>query len=321
MYKLNLTSIVLIEEAKKLWLEIEIVSEKKSLFFIRWKWKEFLFKDVDFWWNSALWLRLWKDKELTYKILERNNFPIIKSLYLDKEKFISFDFSKLKNFNFPLIIKPVNWTRWKWVRMNILTLKELQKKLNLSFEKYNQMVIQEEIKWHDLRILVVKWKILLAIKRIPVNILWDWKNNIEKLIEIENKLNKYRWTSGKSPLTLIQINEELIEYIKNQNLTLESIPKKWKTIYLRWNANISTGGTMLDITTKISEDIKEKCIQISKIFWLEISWIDILIEDFTKSLKGGKGVILEINSVPQIGSHRTLTNVNTWKKILKMLFF
>ncbi len=56
--------------------------------------------------NSSLGYKLADDKELTYKLLEREKLPIAKSFYLKKKNFGEFSEKNLENFRFPLVIKP-----------------------------------------------------------------------------------------------------------------------------------------------------------------------------------------------------------------------
>lgn len=314
----SISSMVLIEEAKKLWLETEIISENKNLFYIRWNWKEYLFKSTDFWWNSALWFKIANDKELTYKLLEKNNLPIAKSWYINKK-----ELSKMEEYNidFPVIIKPVDEWHWNWVMMNILNKKELILKLEKSFTNYENMIIQKQVEWKEYRIIIMEWKVILAINRIPAHVKWDWVNSIKELIDKENKENSLRWSWYECPLSNIEINKELISYISKKWLDINKIPKNWEYIQLRWNSNLWTWWTLIDITNKICDDIKNIVIKCTKLLWLKLAWVDIITNDILIPLEKSWWIILEINATPWIWWHKELSNINTWKIILEELFF
>lgn len=314
----SISSITLKEEAEALWLEVEIISKEKNTFYIRWNKKEILFKSTDFWWNSSLWTKIVNDKELSYKILEKNNLATAKTHYIKKENISEIDWI---DFDFPLIIKPINESHWNWVKMNIQSKSELKKKLTKSFEKYNKMIIQKQINWDEFRILVLSGEVILWINRKNPYVVWNWVNNIQELIEIENKENKLRWEWYENPLSFIKIDEELIDYIKKQWLNLEYILEKWREIYVRWNSNIWSWWIAIDVTHKVSDDIKNICIKATKIFWLEICWVDIITSDISKPLSETGWIILELNATPWIGWHKELTSVNTGKVILEKLFF
>lgn len=314
------SSSMLVDEAINRWFDVEIISENKNTFFINWNGKSVLFKGTDFWWNSSLSVKISLDKELTYKILEKNNFPIVKSYYLSKKMYNDFNSTDINNFKYPLIIKPFNESHWNWVRMNIATFDELKVKLIGSFKEYDDMIIQEEIKWDEIRILVVKWKIVFAINRVPATIFGDGHNSIEELIVIENNTNKHRWEWYKKHLTIIEIDDEIISYISKQNFTLDSIPTKWEKIQLRWNTNRWTGGTAIDVTDKISDNIKEVCIELCKVFGMSICWVDIITSDYTKTLEESWWIILELNDTPGIWWTDWIESINAWKDILDIIF-
>lgn len=315
-----ISSKILIDEAEKLWLQVERISRSKNTFFIKWNWKKILFKSVDFWGNSSLWYKLAKDKELTYMILEKYNLPIPQSIAISREKFETFDFNKVDTLQFPLIIKPHDWAHWDWVKMNISNKMELKSKLKKSFETFHKMLIQRQIIWDEIRVLVIKWEVIAALNRRPPVIIWDGKSTIRKLISLENQ-NELRWEWYEKPLATILIDDELKSYIKKQWINLNSIIHKWKKIQLRWNSNIWSWGTMKNITNSISDDIKKTAIKASKLFWLEICWVDIMTSNYKKTLKETWWAIIELNAGPGLWWDKELANINTGKILLKKLFF
>lgn len=314
----SISSIVLTEEAKKLWLKVEVISKKNNLFYIRSKNKEILFKSTDFWLNSSIWTKMADNKELSYNIFKKNSIPIADTWYLEKEGFLKLD---TYNFIFPLIIKPIDEDHWDWVMMNIKNIIELKEKLHLSFKIYKRMIIQKQIEWNEYRLLILDWKVILSINRDAASILWDWKKNIWDLIKYENENNILRWNWYKKALSYIKIDTELINFISKKRINLKSIPLIWKKIYLRWNSNISTWWTIIDVSDIISEEIKELACKSAKVLWLGMAWVDIITTDITKSLEETWWIILEINQTPWLWWDRELTKTNTWKVILEKMFF
>jgi len=314
----SISSIVLTEEAEKLWLEVDIISRDKNLFYIKWNWKEILFKSTEFWWNSAIWFKISEDKELSYKILDKYNFPIAKTYYIWQYEI---DNIKKLDIVFPVIIKPIEEWHGDWVMMNILNYKELKDKLKESFKTYDKMIIQKQINWEEYRLLVIKWEVIMVMNRIPAFIIWNGINTIQELIDIENKQNPLRWEWYNDPLAYIQIDDELINFISKSTLTLNYIPQKKERIQLRWNSNIWTWWTPIDVTNNMCKEIKNTAIKSIKHLWLEFAGVDIMTDDITKPLSKTWWIILEVNSTPWIWWDRELTKVNTWKVILEKLFF
>ena len=310
----SISSQELTKEAKKMWFDVEILIPEKNFFIIRWNWKEILFKSTDFGWNTSLAYKIASDKVLTYTILEKYWYPIPKTQIVKKNENY-----KLKDFEFPVIIKPTNESHWNWVKMNIQNEKQLKQELQESFEKYNSIIIQEQVEGNETRVLVVKGKIILAINRIPPFIIGDWKHSIEELIQIENNTNPLRWNWYEKPLSYIKVDSETTKVLSTYWYKLDSIPRKWEKVFVRLNSNLWTWWTIKDVTNILHPEIKKLCLEITDRLWFGLCWLDLIIKDYTKPVKKN-AIILELNATPSIGWHKQLTNVNTAKEILKLLF-
>ncbi len=316
----SISSQILEKEARELWLEIQIISKSKNTFYLIWNGKKILFKSTDFWGNSSLASKISNDKKLTNKLLENFNYPIAKSLYIKKENFKTFQVESLNSLKFPLIIKPNGEAHGNGVMMNIQNFDELAQKLTLSFQKYPNMIIQEQVEWKEFRVLVVKWEVILVLNRICPYVVWDGINDINFHI---NNLNKdpRRWDGYKNTYSNILIDDELLGFISKQWFHLDSILNIWEKIDLRWNSNLGTWGTWKCFTNIICEENKKICVDICREFWFEICWIDIITTDISKPLYENGGIILELNDNPWLWWDLELTWINTWKIILEKLFF
>jgi cyanophycin synthetase len=181
------------------------------------------------------------------------------------------------------------------------------------------MIVQEEAQGDEVRVLVVKWEVILARNRVPASVVWDGVKNITQLIEEEN-INPLRGDGYNLPLANIKIDDELISFISKKWLDLNSVPKNEETVQLRWNSNTGTWWTMINVTDTIHDSTKKICVETAKSLWLEICWIDILSTDIGKPLSLTWGIILEVGATPWLWWERELTGVNTAKKIIEKVF-
>lgn len=67
--------------------------------------------------------------------------------------------------------------------------------------------------------------------------------------------------------------------LKEQGLTIHSVPEKDQIVYLRENSNISTGGDSIDVTDEFSEAYKQIAQQAVEALGAKISGIDLIIPD------------------------------------------
>lgn len=67
--------------------------------------------------------------------------------------------------------------------------------------------------------------------------------------------------------------------LKEQGLTIHSVPEKDQIVYLRENSNISTGGDSIDVTDEFSDAYKQIAQQAVEALGAKISGIDLIIPD------------------------------------------
>jgi cyanophycin synthetase len=177
----------------------------------------------------------------------------------------------------------------------------LIKVYNIQKEKHNDLIIEEYIEGDDYRVCVVDYNIVAVALRTPPFVIGDGINNIKVLIRKLNN-NPMRGYDHEKPLTKVKINNELLSFLQKQRISLTTIPKMGERIFLRENANLSTGGVAIDYTDKICVENKSLCVRAAKTIGLDICGIDIKAMDISKPLYG-QGVIMEINAAPGIRMH------------------
>ena len=299
---------------------VEVLSEKYDIFYVKNKNKKVLFKNIDCWLNSSLWIKLSRYKKLTYFMLWWNWIKVPNSIVTNKNYQNLDSLLKEKKIKFPLVVKPCVWSHGDWVSVNIWNYTNLEKAINIALKHDNEILIQEFFKWDDYRILLVNHKIVAAMQRVPAYIVWNWKEDIKILIKKENQ-NEKRWEWHAKSLSTIIIDAELKRQLEIKWLNINSIPKRNQKIFLRKNANLSTWWVSIDVTDKIHPEIKKMCEKASKILWLKVCWIDYLSEDISKPLSKQKWWIIEVNHTPWLRWHHfpfEWKPRNVAKEILKL---
>lgn len=318
----SISSELIVTEAEKMWLKVDIVDIPKNLFEISNNDKTIKFKNIDCWLNSSYAFRVAKFKDTTYYLLEREWIRVPKTKYLvrkNKDKYMEF----LKDLEFPVVTKPVDWSHWDWVAVNINNYEELKEALNYSFWKdTSKVIIQEQIPWVDHRVVIVWWKMVAAALRVPPFIIWDGEKTIKELIDIENK-NPLRWENHNAPLSQIKVDEEAIDTLKEQWYEIESIVEKEKKVNIRKNANLSTWWISIDLTDKVHPSVQKTCEEAAKTLTLWIAWVDFVTTDISKDIKETKWAIIEVNHTPWLRMHHYPSQGkprNIANSILKLLF-
>ncbi|MFA7447357.1 MAG: cyanophycin synthetase [Weeksellaceae bacterium] len=239
------------------------------------------------------------DKEDTKKMLENSSIPIAAgSICVDDE-----DLERtIEKIGFPIVLKPLGGNHGKGASINVKTLEAAKEGLKHAQEYGRRVIVEKFITGHDFRILVIDNKMVAAAQRVPAHVIGDGERTISELIEIVNQ-DPRRGYGHENVLTEITINRDSLNLLRKMGYTEESIPKKDEIVYLKSTANLSTGGTSIDVTDRIHPENIFIAERISRIIGLDICGIDIMAENLTQPLQENGGVVLEVNAAPGFRMH------------------
>jgi len=246
-----------------------------------------------------------RDKYLTNLMIQRLGLPIPKWQVLDNISQIEEVWSSYEK---PVVIKPTGLTGGHGVVVGIDTLDKAKEAFKFAKEAtqdrvreewQQKIMIQEQISGEDYRLLVINGHLEIATKRIPAFIVGDGKHTIEELIDITNTDPRRDVTNPTHTLKPIKIDEPLKSYIKDQKLTLTSIPKKEQKVNVRKVASMSQGGITEDFTDRVGPEIKAIVESIASSIHAFTLGVDVMCKDLSKPLTKENGAILEVNTMPE----------------------
>ncbi len=213
----------------------------------------------------------------------------------------------IKKIGFPVVVKPEYGTHGDFVFADIENFKEFENAWSQIHNIERNVIVEKKIFGKDYRVFATKNKTVGIIQRIPANIIGDGKNTIKQLIDLKNK--DPRRTENSTDLTdkalvKIKIDSIVKNYLKKQNLSLKSIPTKNQQIFLRSNANLSTGGDSIDFTDIAHKSVKQLAVKIiNSLPGLAYGGIDFMTKDISKKQTRKTYAILEVNASPGIDMH------------------
>ena len=239
------------------------------------------------------------NKDETKRILQEQAIPVAQGSTKSSLKDLD---EALNKIGFPLVFKPLNGNHGKGATINVKTREEAVEAFAYA-QKYSQRVIVERfITGHDFRVLVIDNKMVAAAQRVPANIVGDGKNTIQGLIDIENS-DPRRGYGHENVLTEITVDRDTLDLLEKKGYTLETIPPVKEIVYLKSTANLSTGGTSIDVTDLVHPQNVFMCERIARVIGLDICGIDIMAKNLTQLLTENGGVVLEVNAAPGFRMH------------------
>lgn len=248
--------------------------------------------------NSYVSYFILQDKALVKKILIKNKIPIAKDIKANSYREVLAALKKNK-INFPLVIKPIDGSQGKGVTVDINNSQYLKKAVNavnqFNLKKHGKkttFLVEKYIPGSDYRFIVLDHTVLTVLRREPAYIVGDGKKNIQQLI---TKYNSSKNIGKYKPLCPILVDYALQQSLREQTISLKTIPPINKKIYLRKNANISTGGRSFECTKEVNLKYKKMAVKISKLLRVRFCSVDLIALDIKKFKDFA---IIEINNDP-----------------------
>ena len=236
-----------------------------------------------------------KRKNLTNMVLDSYGIDVPKQeglcSVIDAIKF----FNKYKS----IVIKPSQQLGGHGITLLPETEDQVIAAYNEAYEKDKskgtiKVLGEEFLKGENYRFLVVGDKVAGIAWRKAPRVIGNSQNTIRELIDIRNKERKMLM------LKPIPIDNEVEIRLKNAGLSLDSIPQEGEEIVLRYNCNLTTGGTTEECAGITHQYYKDLAVKAVKALGLEFGGVDIIAEDITKPSKCG---INEINYNPGLRLH------------------
>ncbi len=239
------------------------------------------------------------NKEETKRMLDSASIPVASgSICVDEDDLDAC----IKKIGFPIVIKPLDGNHGKGASINVKTMEHA--KAGLAYAKtYSRRVIVEKfITGFDFRVLVIDNKLVAAAKRVPAHVIGNGKDSIQQLIDTTN-LDPRRGYGHENVLTEITVDRDTEDLLEKLGYNLDSVPNGGEIVYLKSTANLSTGGTSVDVTDMMHPENIFLAERISRVIGLDVCGVDIMAENLTQPLKENGGCILEVNAAPGFRMH------------------
>ncbi|RYE02527.1 MAG: ATP-grasp domain-containing protein, partial [Sphingobacteriaceae bacterium] len=249
--------------------------------------------------TSSIAVDLASNKEETKRLLDEQAIPVAKGITITSKEGV---YEAIRKVGFPLVFKPLDGNHGRGATINVKTEEEALDAFEHAALVSRRVIVERFITGFDFRVLVVDHKMVAAALRVPAHVMGDGVSNINQLIDQTNS-DPRRGYGHEKVLTEIIIDRDLLDLLHKRSYTLESIPAAGEQVFLKSTANLSTGGTSVDVTDMVHPQNVFFCERISRIIGLDICGIDIMAQNLTEPLTENGGVVLEVNAAPGFRMH------------------
>jgi D-alanine-D-alanine ligase-like ATP-grasp enzyme len=228
---------------------------------------------------------------------------------------------KLQFLKLPVAVKPNDGGRGMGVTAKVTRTEDIGEAfLFAERARKNEdepILIEEHIEGVDYRLTIIDHQLISISNRVPPVVTGNGIDSIEELILKENA-KRTRNLKASKYLRKIRIDENVCSTLLLQGCKLGTILEFGKTVIVRDNSNVSSGGTYHSIL-EIDRDVQEIAERISRSVGSKVLGIDYITTDISKSPALSVGGFIELNDTPGIEliTALNITHAEIGAKILK----
>lgn len=249
--------------------------------------------------TSCIAVDIASNKDETKRLLQEQAIPVANGITISSEAGVD---DAIRKVGFPLVFKPLDGNHGRGISINIKTRDEAIAAYEHAAKVSHKVIVEKFVTGYDFRVLVIDNKMVAAALRDPAHVKGNGHSTIQQLIDLENT-DPRRGYGHENVLTLIAVDRDTLDLLDKKGYTLDTVPAKGEKVFVKSTANLSTGGTSVDVTDHVHPQNVFICERISKIIGLDICGIDIMANNLTEPLTETGGVILEVNAAPGFRMH------------------
>jgi len=240
-----------------------------------------------------------QDKELTRVFLQGAGVPVPEGRPVtDAED----AWAAAEDIGLPVVVKPLDGNQGRGVATNLRTREQVLAAYQAALAESDEVLVEKFAPGNDYRLLVVGGRLVAAARREPAHVVGDGTHTIRELVDIVN-LDPRRSDHHATVLSKLYLDAIALEVLKDQGYTPDSVPPAGTTVLIRRNANLSTGGTAIDVTERVHPDVAYWAMLAARVVGLDIAGIDVVAQDISRPLEAQRGVIVEVNAAPGLRMH------------------
>ncbi len=245
--------------------------------------------------------------------LARKNSGLARKLHLFSP---ALDFAA--KHGFPLIVKPNEGAEGEGVARVDCT-EALCAHISHLAEVHARILVQRLYQGQDYRVVVLDGEVKIAYHRMPLGVTGDGTNTAAALMQA--RVAEIR-ASGISP-SLVADEAAVARFLGLSGRSLADIPGQGEFWPLLPNANLSTGGSLRDVSADICPEYAAIACRAATALGLRLAGVDIFCADIARF--DPAYIVLEVNAAPGLhhfgrsgaGAHRKV--VALYRQLLARL--
>ncbi|MFZ0255502.1 MAG: N-acetylglutaminylglutamine synthetase [Gammaproteobacteria bacterium] len=289
--QLNPYATILTTEARRRGIAVEVLDQESGMFSLSFGGRTIVCRESLTELTSAIAMTRCDDKALTRRVLAKANLRVPEQTQASSPEHNN---AFLKSHR-AVVVKPARGEQGAGISVDVRTPASLAQAIERARRVSDKVLLEEFIQGLDLRIVVIDFKVVAAAIRRPATIIGNGKDTVKRLIEKTSR-RRAAATGGESKIPL---DAETERSLAEAGRTLDSILSQGQELAVRKTANLHTGGTIHDVTHRLSYPLCRAGIEAARALDIPVVGLDFIVP----SVSGADYAVIEANERPGLANH------------------
>lgn len=260
--------------------------------------------------TSTISASLARDKVACAKVLRDVGLPVPKhQLVRTAEQAVKV----AQALGYPVVLKPANLDGGAGVMAGLRDAQAVTQAFAAAGKLSKRILVEQFIEGSDYRIRTCNGVVNGVVVRKPAAVIGDGIQSVQALLESTNReragLNSTLDPDYEQGNKRIVVDDEVRQWLRAQGLDLDSVVPSGQRVRLRGAANVSLGGTLLEVSKGAHPDNLDLALRAAAALRLDVAGVDLLLPDIKQSWKETGGVVCEVNGQPQFSHSAAIEDV------------
>jgi GNAT-family acetyltransferase (TIGR03103 family) len=289
--KLNPYARIIIDEARRRGIGVEIEDEESALFRLSLGGRTIACRESLSELTTSVAMSRCDDKALTRRILHRNDIAVPDQTEADGTD-ADAGFLALHG---SVVVKPARGEQGRGISVDIREPEALSHAVDAARQHCDRVLIEEYRRGEDLRVIVIGGHVVAGAIRRPATIRGHGRSTVAELIAVQSR-RRAAATGGESRIPL---DAETERCVAAAGLAMDTVPEEGRTVAVRRTANLHTGGTIHDVTDHLHPALTDASIRAARALDIPVVGLDLIV----RTPRDPDYVIIEANERPGLANH------------------